>query len=102
MSSISQMERSSSQIRMLGMGALPDQPLRQRFRTERLAGIGDLRNRGDRDCLRGLAQSKHKSAALPQLRPYPNLAFVRLHNLIHDREAQTGSTLELRLKRLKN
>src|SRR6266567_1956954 len=97
MSSISQIERSSSQIRMLGMGAFSDQPLR--------GSLGDrLRIRcgnRDRPFFRP-ADSQDERAALPGFRPYPDLALVRLHNLIHNGQSQSGPALELRLERLKN
>src|SRR5436309_13546788 len=46
-------------------------------------------------------QTENKHATLPHLGSGPNFAFVRLHNLIHDGQAQTGATFKVRLERLK-
>src|ERR1700690_1186996 len=86
MSSISQMERSSSQTRMLpmklsscGNGGL------------QLAGSGNQRTRGRIrsrwDAFGGsdVAQPQHKIASLAKFGASPDLAFVGLHNLINDR-----------------
>ena len=44
------------------------------------------------------AHSQHEYASLPQFGPDPYLAFVRLNNLVNDRQAQTGATFKLRLE----
>src|SRR5689334_21023279 len=90
-SSISQMERSSSQMRMLGMRAFSDQP---RWHVGFSAQI--LRNRR---LFCGLAQLQNKSATLAGFRAHEHLSFMRLHNLIHNRQTEAGSSFELRLER---
>src|SRR6266849_7442268 len=97
-SSISQIERSSSQIRILGMRALSDQPLGN--------GICDrpsiLCGNNDGAFLRSPAQAQDERAALPKFRSHPDLALVRLHNLIHNRQPQASPAFELRLERLEH
>src|SRR6476660_5797711 len=104
MSSISQMERSSSHTRILPTGATSypgsssdvvrslGRPLR---RNDRLECSNALRHRGT-------PQTKYEHAAFSQFRTGPNLAFVSLHNLIDDGQTQASSTLKLRLEGLEN
>src|SRR5579859_6031520 len=104
-SSISQMERSSSQTRMLPMRS----SCRGRGKRARRVKQGRV---GLLCCVclcstpplaRGeAAQAKHENAALPEFRPCPDLAFVGLDNLIDNRQAQTGAAFELRLERLEH
>ena len=47
-------------------------------------------------------QAQHKGCALTLLGTCPDLAFVRLHDLVDNGQAQAGSTLKLRLKRFKD
>src|SRR5258707_8625256 len=71
MSSISQIERSSSQIRMLGMSALSHQLFRHRSGSLQL---GRLRRRHVLN--RCPAESNHECTSLPRLGPDPHLAFI--------------------------
>src|ERR1700690_2027296 len=98
-SSSSQMERSSSQTRMLPT-----------IRTSRARhrDPGGFRRRGldgARVLLRAFAllhapQAQHKTRPLADLRPSPHLALMRLHDLINDRQAETGTAFKIRLERL--
>src|ERR1700722_3743801 len=96
MSSISQMERSSSQTRML--------PTRSSSRRHGTDGFKRpaLQRRGNRIgqslTHREAAQSQHKHAALSQLGAGENLAFVGLHNFVPDRQSQPGAAGKLRLE----
>src|ERR1700680_3717430 len=104
MSSISQMERSSSQTKMLPMR--PSPPRRY------CASGGEQRRVGLRAgaCLwssqslsrREATQSKHEHAALTQLGAGPNLTFVGLDDLVDNSQTQTGTAFELRLERLEH
>src|SRR5689334_9366538 len=101
MSSISQMERSSSQMRMLGMRSLPDQPLRRVAIAVRPRRVGHrLGFTLFRRLLRATAQAQHKCTTLPGLGPCPYLAFMRLNNLVNNRKTQTSASLKLGLERL--
>src|SRR5580704_9605857 len=104
MSSISQMERSSSQTRMLptrfsyhGDGS---RDISGRFGACMPIG-GDLHQtqilRGDH-----AAQPQNEDATLPRLGAGPHLAFVGLHDLVNDGQSQSRATLELRLERFEN
>src|SRR6476469_6796000 len=86
------MERSSSQIRRLGMCASSDQPDGRRLSD---LGRGNS-NRG------GLSQAKDEGAALLRLGPDKHFAFVRLNNLVNDGQPKSSAALELRLERLEN
>src|SRR5271168_3035513 len=104
-SSISQMERSSSQTRILPMGHLRGSSqgmgfLRDNYGTQGLAFTFVDRQRIFRSGK--TAQPQNKFTSLPGLRTGPDLAFVRLHNLIYDRQAQARATFKLRLERLKD
>src|SRR5438876_11691852 len=97
-SSIWQIERSSSPTRILPIasasysGTLACDCCQRRLSNA--ACGGDFRGTH-------ATQPKNKNAALPHLGSGPNLAFVRLHNLIHDGQAQTGATFKIRLEGLK-
>src|SRR5580693_5495090 len=100
MSSISQMERSSSQTRMLPTRSSSHRKrcgVKRRLRLLRAS----LRS-GESLFRREATQTQHKDASLPQLGTGPNLAFVGLDNLVHDGQAQAGPTFELRLERLEH
>src|SRR5206468_5348513 len=101
MSSISQIERSSSQIRILGMSAFSDQLCRRGLVTR---GRHHLQRRSLRQlgCLADLSDAKHERATLARLRTHPHFTFMRLHNLVNDGQTESGSTFELRLKRLED
>src|SRR5260221_8517250 len=108
MSSISQMERSSSQIRMLATRALPSQCWSHAARSH---SSGGLRQRlylhgfylDPASVFRGDApQTQNKRAPLALLRPGPHFTFVRLHNLVNNGQPQTGAALKLRLKRFED
>src|SRR5580704_16098436 len=99
MSSISQIERSSSQTKML--------PTRSSCRGRRRR-VGERRGRlicghywGRRQTLtpHEATQAKPKPAPLAQLGARPDLAFVGLDDLVDERQTQTPATFELRLKR---
>src|SRR6266851_2950399 len=97
-SSISQIERSSSQIKILGMGTLSDQPLGHGLCDH--AGIFCGGN--DRPIFRRPPDPQDECAPLPRFRSHPDLALVRLHDLIDNRQPQPCPAFELRLKRLKH
>ena len=48
------------------------------------------------------AQAENEDAAFSDLGTRPHLAFVRLHDLIHDGQTQPGAAFELRLEGLKD
>src|SRR5215467_5748629 len=105
MSSISQMERSSSQTRMLATRA---SSRRQRYRLRGMLIRGVLGLRGD-GFLKGrgavgieLAQSQNKCRSLPRLGSRPDLAFMRLHDLINNGQPKPGAALKIRLEGLEN
>src|ERR1700756_2801892 len=97
-SSIWQIERSSSQIRMLPMDSFSYGGTLARGCCQ-----GRLRYAASRGEFRGApaTQPENKYAALPHLGSSPNLAFVCLHDLIHNGQAQTGATFKIRLEGLK-
>src|SRR5947207_10848768 len=93
MSSISQIERSSSQMRILGMRALPNQLSP--------GGFGYRLLRRERKCrFNGLSHPQYERTAVFLLRSDKYFALVRLHNLVNDRQAKPGAALESRLERL--
>src|ERR1700680_257210 len=94
MSSISQMERSSSQTRMLAT-ASPSGSGQHASLLARVSG-------GDRQAGIEAVQSQYERGSLPRLRACPNLATVRLHNLVNNRQPQAGAALEVRLEGLKD
>src|SRR6476646_3490584 len=103
MSSTSQMERSSSQIRMLPMEPTPSHG---RLGRTRLA----FSRCGCRYCERACGslsrrrppEVEREFGALPRVRADRDLASVRLHDLVHNGQAQTRSALKTRLERLKH
>src|SRR5437588_2543175 len=104
MSSISQMARSSSQTRMLAM-----QPSSGRgngfFCEHASVDLGvcpcDLVRR--HSALRVKApQSQHKRRSLSLLGASPDSTFVRLHDLVDDRQSQPGASFKVRLEGFKN
>ena len=48
------------------------------------------------------AQSQNKRGPLPGLRPRPDFAFVRLHDLIDDRQTESGAAFKVGLERLED
>src|SRR6266404_3716276 len=94
-SSISQIERSSSQIRMLGMSAFSH----QLFRRGSLQ-LGCLCRRHVLD--RCPAETNHECTSLPRLGPDPHLSLMRMNNLVHNGQAQSGPTFKLRLERFES
>src|SRR5215472_17158932 len=105
MSSISQMERSSSQTRML---ATRTSSCRQCYRlrgmlTVRLLNL-DSRSFLERSSPLGIeaAQPQNKCRALPRLGSCPNLALMRLYDLINNGEPESGAALKIRLERFEN
>jgi len=63
----------------------------------------ELRFRGWPPCRQTLhcsqpAQPQDEDTALSDFGARPNLAFMGLHDLIHDGQAQTGASFKLRLK----
>src|SRR5262249_59255092 len=88
MSSISQMERWSSQTRMLAMRHLR---VHCSWRTLRLR----LRGPGMQDF-----QDEFRAAARPGL--HVNLGAVGLHDLIDNGQAEPGAAFKIRLEGLKN
>src|ERR1035438_10238777 len=95
MSSISQMERSSSQTRMLA--------------TPTPSGCGQHASLIRHVLIRGggtpgieAVQPQHERGSLPGLGSSPNLAAMRLHNLIDNRQPQPSTAFEVRLKGLED
>src|SRR5215469_17022318 len=84
MSSISQMERSSSEMRILPMDPSGSRSVRVcrsgGMKLGQLAGFRAGVHPGGVDA----PQPHNEHAAVPRLGPRPNLAFVRLHNLVND------------------
>src|SRR5580704_3650058 len=106
MSSISQMERSSSQTKMLPMRAASCcRHCSVAIYTE---GCGnDLAALtahfcGGAFCRIQTPQPQDEHAALPKFRARPDFAFVSLHNLVNDGQTQAGAAFKLGLERLKN
>src|SRR5271166_1604974 len=103
MSSISQIERSSSQTRML---ATRTSSRRHGQRAARWVACRVLHGngliRGNRPLGIETMQSQNKSRPLLWLRASPDLAFMRLHDLVNDCQSQPGATLEVRLERLED
>src|SRR5579862_6360824 len=93
MSSSSQIERSSSQTRML--------PTRPSSRNGS-GGIGRGRTATCRYHLIEAAQPHHETRPLAHLGTRPHLALVRLHDLIHDGEAESCPTFKIRLERFED
>src|ERR1700746_1682201 len=104
MSSISQIERSSSQTRMLAMRS----PSRGRcgssvrFQTVLQNFIADTHGNRYVGNEAEAAQTKNKRGSFAQPRARPDLSFMGLRDLLDDRKPETGSTFKPRLERLKN
>src|SRR5208282_3163264 len=110
MSSSSQMERSSSQTRILPTRATSYSHCRRgqcssdRFRC----GGGRCGGSSGRGGLLLCAvifhapQAHHEAGALADFRTRPDFALMRLHDLVHDGEAQSGSVLKARLEGLED
>src|SRR5215469_391502 len=97
MSSISQMERSSSQTRMLAT--------RTASRCDSKWLLSMLITCSfDGGTSFGLQppQSQYECCSLPGLRPSPDLAFMRLHDLVNNGKPKSGTALKVRLKGLEN
>src|ERR1035438_1533964 len=96
-SSSSQIERSSSQTRMLPTRSTSRGRPRSigQFRSRRRA-IGILRL--GFLCPLHAPQAQHKIGALANFRPGPYLPLVGLHDLVHNGQAKPGTTFEIRLK----
>src|ERR1700687_2661212 len=100
MSSSSQIERSSSQTRML--------PPRSSCGCQRSSG--GCRCRGS--CASGALvavmhilhapQPHHEAGAFANFRARPHLALMRLDNLVHDGQAEAGSAFKVRLEGLED
>src|SRR5216684_1923650 len=104
MSSISQMERSSSQTRILATSP-PGCGNRRRFREQtglRLARRDLAQPEGARCLCLQAPQFQNESSSLTLPRSRPHLAFMRLHNLVHNGEAQPGTALKVRLEWLED
>src|SRR5580704_1438534 len=101
MSSISQMERSSSQTRILPTCASSDRCHSAGAVKPRLL-LGASCRGGHSLSRREASQAQHKHASLPWLGTGKNLAIVSLNNLVDDGQTQAGTSLELRLEGLEN
>src|SRR5260370_37287606 len=104
MSSISQMERSSSQTRILATSP-PGCGNRRRFREQtglRLARRDLAQPEGERCLCLQAPQFQNESSSLTLPRSRPHLAFMRLHNLVHNGEAQPGTAFKVRLEWLED
>src|ERR1035441_4222600 len=101
MSSSSQMERSSSQTRMLPTACSSRRSQRVLGRVGRGGGCG----RGSR-LLRAAAihapQPQHKAGALADFGTRPHLALMGLDDLVHDGEAESGSVRKAGLEGLED
>src|ERR1700732_1148557 len=99
MSSSSQIERSSSQTRML--------PTRSSCGCQRSSG-GCGGGRSASGALVAVMrilhapQPHHETRALADCRTRPHLAFMRLDDLVHDGQTEAGSALEVRLEGLED
>src|ERR1700690_4418154 len=97
------MERSSSQTRML-----PTRSTSCAGHGHGDPGLGnEFRLRGRpfrRQALyrRQTAQAENEDAAFSDFGARPNLAFMRLDDLIHDGQTQAGAAFELRLEGLED
>src|ERR1700688_4921064 len=97
MSSSSQIERSSSQTRML--------PTRSSCGCQR--GSGGCRCGGGSSASGALRilhapQPHHEAATLADRRTRPHLALMRLDDLVHDGQAEAGSAFKVRLEGLED
>src|ERR1700757_1085414 len=100
MSSISQMERSSSQTRML---ATPTSCRRRGCSRSYGLILRDSSGRnGDRPLGIKTAQAQDESGALAWFRASPDLAFVGLHDLIHNGQTEARASFEIGLERFEN
>src|ERR1039458_4594137 len=95
-SSISQVERPPAQRRI----SPPRPPPRSR-RQRRCRGFRRGGSSASGAPLQ-TAQSHHEAGALANFRTRPHLALVRLHDLVHDRQAQPGSAFKVRLEGLED
>src|SRR5258706_9614479 len=105
MSSISQMERSSSKTRMLARhppfgGGSCD--LRGSNRLQFGPGEGFRRRSAGRPFSIEPPQPQDESGSLPWLGSSPHLAFMRLHDLVDDRQAEARAAFKARLEGLEN
>src|ERR1700680_2185504 len=94
MSSISQMERSSSQTRIL---ATRTSHCGSQHASLMGSGVGGNGQAGLK-----AVQSQNERSSLPRLGSRPNLAAMRLHNLIDNGQPEPGAALEIRLKGLED
>src|SRR5579872_3499544 len=94
MSSISQMERSSSQTRMLATG-----PSRG---ADQHASLFDGVVVGNGLGVIEAMQSQDEGGSLPGLGTRPNLSTMSLYDLVDDGQPQPGATFELGLERLED
>src|SRR6202790_4651232 len=90
MSSSSQIERSSSQTRML--------PTRSSCGCQRRSGGCRCGGGSASGALLHAPQPHYKTRALADCRTRPHLALMRLDDLVHDGQAKPGSTLKVRLE----
>src|ERR1700688_832511 len=93
MSSISQMDRSSSQTRMLATATSSGC-------GERASLVGRVLFGGDRASCFEAVQAQYEGSSLPGLGSRPDLASMRLHNLVDDSQSEPGTALEVGLKGL--
>src|SRR5712692_3857238 len=93
MSSSSQIERSSSQTRML--------PTRSSCGCQRSSG-GYAGGGSTSGALLHSPQAHYETRALADCGTRPHLALIRLDNLVHDGQAEAGSALKVRLEGLED
>src|SRR5690242_14398892 len=105
MSSISQMDRSSSQTRMLATRTSSGSQS-YGLRGMLTGGALSLSRDGflDRGSTIGIEppQPQNKCRSPPRLGSRPDLAFMRLHDLINDGQPKPGAALKVRLEGLEN
>src|ERR1700694_4765873 len=99
MSSSSQIERSSSQTRIL--------PTRSSCGCQRSSGGCRCRGSSASGARLGkrvfhAPQPQHEARTLADFRTRPDLALVRLDNLVHDGQAEAGSAFKVRLEGLED
>src|SRR6266567_2679430 len=105
MSSISQIERSSSHTRILAMRSpsRAHRALRSRIQVACCQQLLIVARAGARSHPGSQApQPQHEGCSLIQFGTRPDLALMGLHDLVHDGQAQTGAAVESGLEGFEN
>src|SRR5208337_3479272 len=101
MSSSSQIERSSSQTRMLPTRSSFCDASERWSRRLHTCKCGGRRRGSDGDLVEP-AQAHYETGALANFRTSPHLTLVRLHDLVDNGQAEAGSTFKVRLERFED